>query len=304
MLVGAHHPLDYPAAAGRRDRVDQDAPVDRRRAELRGTPLAREERRRRRRRRVGDVADVDAIPSPGRGAVGKPGVRDGDSVGARGIDLSDRGEAVSIEELDRVSRHRGDEASADSGVLAGERHLRASAADHRRASEPLEEQRVCRGGRIGGVRDLGSLGSGASRRDHQGDRDEQQRGGVTAAQAHVDAVALAHQLGRPDAPIAARQRRQDHDRDRPADAEGSAEEQAEGRIADGEADPGQRPDPEGEDEGREAEAEQDAVEGGGERHRHHAAPVLRELAADLRHDPVSLAPRVLRRAARSPAATT
>ena len=55
-------------------------------------------------------------------------------------------------------------------------------------------------------------------------------------------------------------------------------------VAEGEADPGQRPDAEAEHERREAEPEQHSVHRGGERHRQHAAPVLGELTADLRCD--------------------
>ena len=128
-------------------------------------------------------------------------------------------------------------------------------------------------------------GTRAAGRDDQGDRGGQQRRGVTAAQAEVDAVALAHQLGRPDAGGASGQRREHHDRDRPPDSEGGPDQQAERRVADREADSSEGPDSEGEDEGREAETEQHAVEGGGQRHRHHPAPVLRQLTADLRHDP-------------------
>ena len=72
---------------------------------------------------------------------------------------------------------------------------------------------------------------------------------------------------------------------RAAGAEGHPDGDAERGIAERDGDAGQRPHREAEDEGREAEPEQDSVEAGRERHRHHAAPRLRDLAADLRDDP-------------------
>ena len=98
-------------------------------------------------------------------------------------------------------------------------------------------------------------------------------------------IALAHQLGRPDAGGASGQRREYHDRDRPPDSEGGPHQQADRGVANREADSSEGPDSEGEDEGREAETEKHAVEGGGQRHRHHPAPVLRQLTSDLGHDP-------------------
>ncbi len=56
------------------------------------------------------------------------------------------------------------------------------------------------------------------------------------------------------------------------------------RVAERERDPGEREDAEGEHEGGEPEPEQDAVEPGRERHRHHPAPVLGQLAAQLGQD--------------------
>ncbi len=66
--------------------------------------------------------------------------------------------------------------------------------------------------------------------------------------------------------------------------EREADRNSRDRLADGKHDSRERKDTEREHEGREAKPQENAVEAGGERHRHHAPPVLGKLSPQLRQD--------------------
>jgi len=111
-----------------------------------------------------------------------------------------------------------------------------------------------------------------------------QRQRIAEADRAVELGPLGHHRDRLAPERARGERREGNDRDRTADPEADADGKARKRLAERQRDAGESPDAEGEDEGREAEAKEDSVEGGGDRHRHDAAPVLGELAADLWRD--------------------
>ena len=138
---------------------------------------------------------------------------------------------------------------------------------------------------------LGSVaGTANTRRRLRGRRPQRggaggQRHRVGGAQRAQDPRALGHRGVGGGAAVGARQRREQHDRQRAADPEAEPDEQPERRVAERDADAGQRPHGEGEDEGGEAEPEQHAVQPGGQRQREHAPPRLGDLAAHLGDDP-------------------
>jgi hypothetical protein len=139
------------------------------------------------------------------------------------------------------------------------------------------------------VRGVGGHGTRPLRRlrgrGGQGQRAQGERDGVGRPQPAQDGRALGHRGVRVRAPAGAGGRREHDHGQQPPEPEPEPDQQPELRVAERHADPGQRPHGEGEDERGEAEPEQDAVEPGRQRHRQHAPPRLRHLAAHLRHDP-------------------
>ena len=208
---------------------------------------------------------------------------DRDAVGAGRRDRDGVRRVARRAHLDDVGADPGELPAAHRGVRAGSDVARAGpchvagAAGLLVGDQPRVGAGIGAGGGEHGGSGLGGRGPQRGRAGGQGD-------GVADPQRPQDARLLGHRGVGVRAALRAGQRREDDDRQRAADAEAEADEQPQRRVAERDADAGQRPHGEREDEGGEAEPEQHAVQPGRERHRQHPPPRLGHLPADLGHD--------------------
>ena len=173
-------------------------------------------------------------------------------------------------------------------MRAGQRPVVAVAPDQRDAARPLPRDQAAGRRRVVGAAGEELRVAPCGDRAHTVPSASAQAASATAStrrspsriagRSHIAAVIA------PPRSVPANGASADH-RQRAAGAEREPDRQPQRRVAERDADSGERPDREGQHERREAEPEQHAVAGRRERHGQHAPPRLRHLAADLRRDP-------------------